>query len=453
MNYRMNIAKRRNNNSFYNTNHYLKDIFGSDGTELLGKKIVLCITGSVAAYRAIDLTRLLIRHGAEVFPVMSEASRFGGLLTEDIMKWASGNNVVTKLTANLEHIVLADYGMSDLILVYPCTANTLGKMANGIDDTTVTSVLSVALGSEIPIMIAPAMHQSMYNNMFIKENIERLKNNRIQFLEPSISENKAKVAEPELVLGFILNKFDKVKEQGSAEEEEEEKSHVLSGKDILVTAGSTVEHIDPVRVITNLSSGKMGNVIAEEAQKKGANVTLVYGHGSYEPVELPALNVIRVSTSHEMYDAVMSELSSKNFHAAIMSAAVADFKPNKKREDKIDTKTKGKLFLRLSPTKKIINEIKYASKNPKIFLVAFKADYNKSNSDMVKNALHKINESGCDLVVANDVGRKGSETGSETNEVVIVSKQKKIVQLPLQDKRCVARKLLELMSAELYPTV
>jgi phosphopantothenoylcysteine decarboxylase/phosphopantothenate--cysteine ligase len=444
----MNITKRRANN---NTNHYLKDVFGSDGTELFGKKIVLCITGSVAAYRAIDLTRLLIRHGAEVFPVMSEASRFGGLLTEDIMKWASGNNVVTKLTANLEHIVLADYNMSDLILVYPCTANTLGKMANGIDDTPVTSVLSVALGSKIPIMIAPAMHQSMYNNMFIKENIQKLKNNRIQFLEPSISENKAKVAEPEQVLGLILNKFDKDKEQGSVDNEE--KSHVLSGKDILVTAGSTVEHIDPIRVITNLSSGKMGNAIAEEAQKKGANVTLVYGHGSYEPVGLPALNLIRVSTSDEMYDTVISELSSKNYHAVIMSAAVADFKPSKKLENKVDTRTKGKLFLRLSPTKKIVNEIKYASKNPKIFLVSFKADYNKSNSDMVKNALHKIKESGCDLVVANDVGRKGSETGSETNEVIIVSKQKKIVQLPLQDKRYVARKLLEFMAAGLHSSV
>src|ERR671911_2574681 len=185
-------------------NLLVKDIYCAFSTDLLGKKIVLCITGSVAAYRAIDLTRLLIRHGAEVFPVMSESSAESGrLLTEDIMKWASGNNVVTKLTANLEHISLADYNMSDLILVYPCTANTIGKMANGIDDTPVTSILSVALGSKIPIVIAPAMHKSMYSNAIISQNIERLKEHGIQFVGPLISENKAKVAEPQEMLRHI----------------------------------------------------------------------------------------------------------------------------------------------------------------------------------------------------------------------------------------------------------
>src|SRR3712207_2048143 len=126
--------------------HPSKDILGTQGAELQGKKIVLCITGSIAAYRAIDLARLLMRHGADVYAVMTESTA-SALLNPEIMRWATGNDVVTKLTGNLEHIMLADYGMSDLVIVYPCTANTLGKVAAGIDDTPVTSILSVALGS------------------------------------------------------------------------------------------------------------------------------------------------------------------------------------------------------------------------------------------------------------------------------------------------------------------
>src|SRR5512143_3369134 len=153
--------------------HPSKDITGSDGGELAGKKIVLCITGSVAAYRAIDVARLLMRHGADVYAVMSE-STVTALLHPDMMKWSTGNDVVTKLTGDREHIMLADYNMSDLVVVYPCTANTIGKVANGIDDTPVTSVLSVALGSKIPVIIAPAMHKAMYENRLIQENVARL---------------------------------------------------------------------------------------------------------------------------------------------------------------------------------------------------------------------------------------------------------------------------------------
>src|SRR5919206_4059313 len=172
--------------------HPSKDITGLEGDELVGKKIVLCITGSIAAYKAIDLARLLMRHGADVYSVMSKKVA-PTLLTPDMMKWATGNCVVTKLTGDLEHISLADYNKSDLILVYPCTANTIGKMANGIGDTPVTSVLAVALGSKIPIMIAPAMHKSMYFNTFISANIQKLKKSGVQIISPLISENKAKL--------------------------------------------------------------------------------------------------------------------------------------------------------------------------------------------------------------------------------------------------------------------
>ena len=416
-------AKRRR--EFYSS----KDIAGIDGQEIEGKKIVLCITGSVAAYRSIDLARQLIRHGAEVYPVMSEAVG-STLLTPEMMKWATGNNVVTKITGSLEHIALADYNMSDLIVVYPCTANTIGKFANGINDTPVTSVLSVALGSRIPIIIAPAMHESMYDNRLIQENIQRVKDQGVDFLQPIITEGKAKVVSPEQMLESVITKFTNSTESFFFE------------KNILVTAGGTIEYIDPIRVITNLSSGKMGNLIAEEAIRLGANITLVYGHGTYSIKSLPNLNIVRVNTSKEMYDVVMSELSSKRYDVAILSAAVADFTPERKSIKKIRTSTR-KLLLPLSPTQKIINHVKHMSKQT--FLVGFKAEYNVSDSNIIKGAYRKLKECKGDLIVANDVGRKNSAIGSESNEVFVIDKHRNILHLPPQNKMSIARKLLDVI--------
>jgi phosphopantothenoylcysteine decarboxylase/phosphopantothenate--cysteine ligase len=434
-------TKRRKGSSSIssdNTTHPSKDIVGSEGSEISGKKIVLCITGSVAAYRAIDLARLLMRHGANVYSVMSERVE-STFVTSDMMKWATGNDVVTKLTGDLEHIVLADYNKSSLILVYPCTANTIGKMVNGIDDTPVTSVLSVALGSKIPIMIAPAMHESMYDNYFIKKNISILKEQGIVFLEPSVSEGKAKVAPIEQVLISVINKFSNP--AGAV--------FSLSGKNILVTAGSTLEHIDPIRIITNLSSGKMGIAIANEAKQMGANVTIVYGHGSYPHLDSLDLNVIQVNSNEQMYDAVIAELSSKRYDIAILAAAVTDFTPaGKKFTKKMDSRA-GKLLLSLSPTKKIIDQVKHVSKND-IFLVAFKAEHNVSNSHIIKKAYQKLEECDGNLIVANDIGRKGSEAGSDNNEVFIIDRQKKVIHLPLQNKKDIAKKLLGIIAQLIY---
>ncbi|HEX5976408.1 MAG TPA: bifunctional phosphopantothenoylcysteine decarboxylase/phosphopantothenate--cysteine ligase CoaBC [Nitrososphaeraceae archaeon] len=416
-------AKRRT--EFYSS----KDIAGIDGREIEGKKIVLCITGSVAAYRSIDLARQLIRHGAEVYPVMSEAVGLT-LLTPEMMKWATGNNVVTKITGSLEHIALADYNMSDLIVVYPCTANTIGKVANGINDTPVTSVLSVGLGSRIPIIIAPAMHEAMYGNRLIQENIQRVKDQGVDFLQPIITEGKAKVVSPEQMLQSVITKF--TNSTGS----------FFFEKNILVTAGSTIEYIDPIRVITNLSSGKMGNIIAEEAIRMGANITLVYGHGTYSAKSLPNLNILRVNTSKEMYDVVMSELSSKRYDVAILSAAVADYTPERKAIKKIRT-SRGKLLLPLLPTQKIINRVKHISKQT--FLVGFKAEYNVSDSNIIKGAYRKLKECKADLIVANDVGRKNSVIGSENNEVFVIDKHRNILHLPPQNKNSIARKLLNVI--------
>jgi phosphopantothenoylcysteine decarboxylase/phosphopantothenate--cysteine ligase len=404
--------------------HPSKDILGTQGAELQGKKIVLCITGSIAAYRAIDLARLLMRHGADVYAVMTESTA-SALLNPEIMRWATGNDVVTKLTGNLEHIMLADYGMSDLVIVYPCTANTLGKVAAGVDDTPVTSILSVALGSKIPIIVAPAMHEVMYENAFVKQNVSKLREYMI-FVEPKMEAGKAKVADPENILNAaIAVLYNKT---------------ILSGKRVLVTAGSTVEYIDPIRVMTNLSSGKMGIAIAQEAKRMGAAVTVVYGHGIMDP---PSGKIVRVSTGEEMYEAVLSELSSNRYDIAIMTAAVSDFAPLKKSDEKIDTRL-GKLELSLAPTRKIIDEVKNKSKDT--FLVAFKADYRASDSDLIEKAYRKLKESNADIVVANDIGRKGSEPGSDEDEVFIVNKNKEVIHLPLKSKVQVAQRLLELVA-------
>lgn len=174
--------------------HPSLDIVGSDGTEFAGKKIVLCISGSVAAYKAIELARLFMRHGANVICVASKAAT--NLIKPSYFKWATGNEVITQLTGDLEHIKVADYKQSDLIVVYPCTANTLGKLANGIDDTPISTVLSVGLGSKIPIVIALAMHESMYENPAVVKNMEFLKK-KVDFISPSFVEGKAKAAEPD----------------------------------------------------------------------------------------------------------------------------------------------------------------------------------------------------------------------------------------------------------------
>src|SRR5919107_5790711 len=408
--------------------HPSKDILGTQGSQLEGKKIILCITGSVAAYRAIDLARLLMRHHADVHAVMTESTA-STLLNPEIMKWATGNEVVTKLTGNLEHIILADYGMSDLIIVYPCTANTLGKMAAGIDDTPVTSILSVALGSRIPIIVAPAMHEAMYENIFVQQSVSKLKEHMV-FIEPKMEGGKAKVADPEHILNATI----------SVLSNKEAPLLLLSSKRVLVTAGSTIEYIDPIRVMTNLSSGKMGIAIAQEAQRMGATVTLVYGHGTLNPA---TGKLVHVNTGEEMYKAVVSELSTKRYDIAVMAAAVADFAPAKKSDKKIDTKL-GKMELSLVATRKIIDEVKKNSKDT--FLVAFKADYCVSESVLIEKAFRKLKECDADIIVANDLGRKGSEPGSDKNEVFIVDRDKKIVHLPPESKAQVARKLLELVA-------
>src|SRR5918994_471048 len=343
--------------------HSSKDITGTWGNLLKDKKIVLCVCGSVAAYKAIDFARLLMRHGANVFPVISNSATM--LLHPNYLQWATGNEVVTKLTANMEHI---------------------------------------------------------------------------------ISENKAKVIAPDQALKSVLEFFTKV----------EKKKNVLSNKNILITSGGTMEYIDPIRVITNLSSGKMGYAIVKECLEQGAKVTHIVGNSSgssnSDSFNLDNLTTFRVNTSDEMYVKVISEITSKKYDIVIFAAAVTDFKLAQTYDKKIPSQVSDSINLELIPTKKIINEIKLIDKD--LFLVGFKAYYDVSDTYLISKAKKKLKECNADIIVANDVGRKNTRIGSDYNEVFIVTRNNnnednQVVHLTVQSKESIAKKLFEIIISEL----
>jgi len=382
--------------------HPSLDIVGSYGSELSGKRIVLCVAGSVAVYKAIELARLLMRHGGNVVCVESHAAT--KLIKPDYFKWATGNEVITKLTGDLEHIDVADYRRSDLIIVYPGTANTLGKLANGIDDTPVSTVLTVGFGSHIPIVMGLAMHASMYDNKAVRKNIDFLKG-KVDFVSPVMIEGKAKAAEPEDVLEFVLKKFGY--------------SSVLHKKRILMTAGPTVEYIDPVRVVTNLSTGRMGVLLASELVSAGAKVTLVYGPGTASPPS--GAKVIPVKTSKEMFDAVKKEMR-KKFDVVILAAAASDYTVANFNHSKIKSSKKN-LVIKLKQAPKIIDHIKKWQKD--VFLVGFKAETNLSRKKLEESARKKMKESKADLMIANDIGTR-YQKNPDFNEIILVNSKKTV---------------------------
>ena len=378
------------------TRHPSLDIVESYGTELTGKKIVLCIAGSVAAYKSIELARLLMRHGANVKCVMSNAST--KLIKPDYMKWATGNNVITKLTGDMEHIDLADYKRSDLLIVYPSTANTLGKLATGIDDTPISTVLTVAFGSKIPIVMGLAMHRSMYENVAVRKNIAFLEK-KINFVSPNMIEGKAKAPEPEDVLHLVLTKFGQ--------------SKILKGKKVLMTAGPTIEKIDPIRVITNHSTGKTGVLLASELVSAGAKVTLVYGPGIAEPPK--GAKIIPVQTVTDMFNEVKKQMK-KKFDIVILAAAASDYIPKNQYSKKIKS-TRNSLTIELKKAPKIIDQIKKLQKD--VFLVGFKAETDISKKELVVRAKQKLKDSKADMIIANDIGKKYFKD-TRYNELLIV---------------------------------
>ena len=394
--------------------HPSLDIVESYGTELTGKKIVLCVAGSVAAYKSIELARLLMRHGGNVKCVMSNAST--KLIKPDYMKWATGNNVITKLTGNMEHIDLADYKRSDLVIVYPSTANTLGKLATGIDDTPISTILTVAFGSKIPIVMGLAMHRSMYENAAIRKNIAFLEK-KVDFVSPNMIEGKAKAPEPEDVLHFILTKFGQ--------------SKILKGKKVLMTAGPTIEKIDPIRIITNHSTGKTGVLLASELVSAGAKVTLVYGPGITEPPK--GAKIIPVQTVTDMFNEVKKQMN-KKFDIVILAAAASDYIPKNKYSKKIKS-TRNSLTIELKKAPKIIDHIKKLQKD--VFLIGFKAETDISKKELVIRAKQKLRDSKDDIIIANDIGKKYFKD-TRYNELLIID-SKTIVTIGRNKKERIAK--------------
>jgi phosphopantothenoylcysteine decarboxylase/phosphopantothenate--cysteine ligase len=404
------------------------DIIGSKGSSLKGKRIVLGITGSIAAVRAPDIARELMRLGAHVFPVMTASAV--KIIHPDSIHWATGHKPVVELSGALEHIALAGNVemRADLVLVAPATANTISKIACAIDDTAVTSVVSVALGQGLPLVLAPAMHESMYNHSLLKENIEKLKRIGVVFLVPEIKEGKAKLMDTQAIVQAVLHVMDEKKN--------------LNKKKVLITAGRTVEYIDPIRVITNNSTGKMGLSLAETVLARGATVTVITGKTA---VSYPKqAKVITADTAETMYEAVAKELKTKSYDLFLAAAAVGDWKPKKKESQKISTHNRENLVLELEPTPKIVDQAKKWS--PQTFVVAFRAIYKLGNKELVADAHERLKKAGADLMVVNDVGLPGVGFEAETNELWLVSANRKPIHIPKQVKLQAASRLLDLIA-------
>lgn len=376
--------------------HPSKGITGSKGDELDNQKIALCVTGSVAAVRCPEIARELMRHGAEVRVVMSQKAT--DLVTSELMHWATGNSVITELTGEIEHVEIAQW--ADFVLVAPATGNTIGKIANAIDDSPPTSVVSVAQGLDKPIGVVPAMHRSMYSHDIIQNNISRLKEVGVRFLEPNIEEGKAKIPSVEEIFSFVLN-LTHPKD--------------LEGKRVLVTAGPTIENLDPVRVLTNRSSGKMGISVARAASARGADVTLVYGTGT-EP-EPAGIRTIRVEASEEMRDVVVNELE-EGYDLTVAAAAPQDFTPKDPSEEKI--RHSESFTPELIPTPRVLEAAREV--DAESFMVGFKAECDVTDDQLAEAAEEKLKEHDLDLVVANDVTRSGAGFGTDTNDVIILSR-------------------------------
>ncbi|NWF96822.1 MAG: bifunctional phosphopantothenoylcysteine decarboxylase/phosphopantothenate--cysteine ligase CoaBC [Candidatus Thorarchaeota archaeon] len=404
--------------------HTSKLIVGSLSSTLAGKTIALCVTGSVAAVECVNLSRTLMRHGAEVYSVMSESAQ--KIIHPFLLEWATGNPVITELTGQIEHVSLAgDHPEHvDLVLVAPSTANTIGKIANGIDDTPVTTTVSSAIGAHIPVVIVPAMHKSLYDHPAVLANIQRLKDMGVRVVAPRMEEAKAKISSVEAVVETVFEIL------GPRD---------LVGHSFVVTAGPTRGWLDRVRFMTNPSTGKMGIETAKEIAARGGEVVLVLGPTS-QPVP-EHLDTIRVETAKEMLDSVLSSIADRKADVFISSAAVLDFEPEEREDRK---RPSGESYtVRLVSTPKIIDTVR--RKYSDLFIVGFKVESGVSEAELESKAREKILSGVCNLVVGNDERKRGVAFGSDTNEVVIVGEDGFLEHVPMASKRDVARRLIDLV--------
>jgi len=409
--------------------HTSKSIIGSKGNSLKDCKIVLGVTGSVAAIKSSEIARELMRQGADVTVVMTHMAQ--KIVHPYALEWSTGNPVVTELTGQIEHVQLGGEhpDRADLILIAPSTANTISKAATGIDDTPVTTLLTTAIGADIPIIIAPAMHASMYKHPIINENIEKLQSIGIEVLMPRMEEEKAKIPGTKEIVEAVIKRLT---------------DQDLKGVKILISAGPAREYLDSIRFISNPSSGKMGMAIAEVALRRGADVTVVYGPGN---AEIPTgTNLVNVITTEEMLDAVVGNIKTMQPDIVILAAAAADYKPSERPDVKVPSK-QPQWNIELRPLPKIIEQVKKVK--PDTFLVGFKAEYNITNEELIRRASKRMKEAVMDIVVANDVARDKVGFNTDTNEVFIIDKQGKVLHVPVSDKTEVAEKLLTLVKGKM----
>ncbi|WP_432774337.1 bifunctional phosphopantothenoylcysteine decarboxylase/phosphopantothenate--cysteine ligase CoaBC [Brevibacillus gelatini] len=399
---------------------------------LAEKRIVLGVCGGIAAYKAAALTSKLTQAGAQVHVILTEnAMKFVQPATFQAL---SHQPVYTDTFSEpdphvISHIDLAD--KADLVLIAPATANVIGKIANGIADDMLTTML---LATKAPVMIAPAMNVNMYEHPAVAANMEKLASFDYRFVEPGVGllacgwVGKGRLAEPEEIVEAVQNWF----AQEAARDTQIAVKQDLLDKHVLVTAGPTREKIDPVRYITNHASGKMGYAIAEAARDRGARVTLISG-----PTALPrpaGVEFVAVESVQEMFDAVMAHLPQSDI--VVKSAAVSDYRPKTVQAHKMK-KGDGPLVLELDKAPDILKTI--GERKTKQFVVGFAAE----TQDVLQHAQSKLERKNLDMIVANNVLLEGAGMGSDTNIVTLLTRDGEQLALEKLSKRAVADKLFD----------
>ena len=406
------------------------EIWGSLSQKLLGKKILVIGTGSIAIFKTPEIVRELIRHGANVNVMLSpDAAK---IVSPTVFEWASGEKVILDISGGIEHVVFAgEHDQKvDLIIVCPFTANTLGKFVHGIADSNVTLTLMTALGSNIPLLFVPGMHEPMYNNPIVRENLDKLKKlPNTTVINPKIEENKAKIPDMTVIVHWVIKLLTPQK---------------LLNKNILITGGPTNEFIDKVRFISNPSTGKMGYNIALESWYQGASVLFIVGPNSLPKHEL--FPTISITSALEMAELIKKTLQQKNYDYAFFSAAVADFTPVAYTDDKIKSSV-SELSINLKSTPKIIKlvkELKNANIGSKLKVIAFKAEYNKTIEELQEICQPYLSQNLADLMVSNLIGNEDSGFAVDSSEVHIFAKSGSPISIK-GTKQNIAFKLVQLI--------
>ncbi|MNH77061.1 Coenzyme A biosynthesis bifunctional protein CoaBC [compost metagenome] len=400
---------------------------------LTGKKILLGVSGGIAAFKAAALCSKLVQSGAEVKVIMTEsATRF---ITELTLQALSRGPVYTdtfdeKDPAVISHIDLADW--ADLVLVAPATANIIAKMSAGIADDMLSTTL---LATQAPIMLAPAMNVHMYQHPTVVRNLADLASRGVMMAEPGEGllacgyVGKGRMEEPESLVRIVEAFFDRQVRLSSKP---------LKGRRVIVTAGATVERIDPVRYITNDSSGKMGFAIAGAARDLGADVHLIIGSTQANPPQ--GISYTRVESAQDMYNALQEVWETADI--VVKAAAVADYRPKEQFDRKIK-KSGDQMSLELVKTVDILESL--GRKKTTQFLIGFAAETN----DLDKYAMDKLKRKNCDLLIANDVTQEGAGFGTDTNVVSIFDSSGLVEALPLMSKETAALRIMELAAERL----